>query len=315
LNTELSEKTSVRFVEIESEAVGQRLDNFLLKAFKNVPKSRIYRIIRKGEVRVNRKRAKAEYKLVLGDQIRIPPIRIDNEESRVSSIPDRVKQLVESSILVNNKNFIVINKPSGLAVHSGSGIEYGVIDVMRSLYPDRNMELVHRLDRDTSGCLMIASGRQALVQMQKALQENQIRKSYVALVHGRWPDNLRDIKHPLRKFTLENGERRVRVDPEGQKSHTRITTLEHFNDCSRLNIELLTGRTHQIRVHCQQSAHEVIGDNKYGNKEVSRKFKHKGSKRLFLHASCLEFPDVSFMADQVINAPVPDEFEQLITHR
>ncbi len=214
--------SNVRFVEITASADGQRIDNFLLKTLKGLPKSRLYRIIRKGEVRVNKKRIKPEYKLKLGDQVRIPPIRLQAEPDGEVKIADDLLNKLESSILFENDAIIVLNKPSGLAVHSGSGLRYGAIDALRVMRPNLDIELVHRLDRDTSGCLLFAKSRSALLTMQSLFQSSRLLKTYQAIVKGHWDGKITRILEPLLKQTMPNGERRVYVDERGQKADTEI---------------------------------------------------------------------------------------------
>jgi 23S rRNA pseudouridine955/2504/2580 synthase len=311
LNTNNSEKTEVAFVEISTVQVNQRLDNFLLKTLKNIPKSRIYRIIRKGEVRVNKKRCKPDYKLVIGDLVRIPPLRMEQQSgAEIYLPPDRIKSLGKA-VLFENKHLLVIDKPAGLAVHSGTGISFGVIDIMRRIRPQTEIELVHRLDRDTSGCLLLAKHRQSLLAMQACMQNNSLKKTYVAVVKGDWPQNKRELTHALKKTTMANGERRVYVDAAGQKALTRITQADSGDDFSRLTIQILTGRTHQIRVHCQFEGHEIAGDSKYGDANFNKLMKKRGAGRLMLHASRLELPKTDFSPEIVINANLPAAFENL----
>jgi len=295
-------------IEITSAQVNQRVDNFLLKTLKNIPRTRIYRIIRKGEVRVNKKRIKPDYKLKIGDLLRVPPLRIDDDNTGEKAIQDWHLQNLESNIIFENKHLIVIDKPSGLAVHSGSGVDFGVIDIMRKLRTDSEIELVHRLDRDTSGCLLLAKHRQSLLAMQGCVQSNSLMKFYQAVVKGRWPEDLVEINHRLKKMHLPNGERRVYVDSSGQKALTRIVEIHSGEDSSRLGIQLVTGRTHQIRVHCQAEGHEIAGDRKYGDRDFNRNMKKRGMKRLMLHASRLELPATEYNDEIVINAPLPEAF-------
>lgn len=306
--------SGVTFVEIDRTQVDQRLDNFLLKTLKTVPKTRVYRIIRKGEVRVNKKRCKPEYKLKMGDVVRVPPVRIDQTHDAESYIAPTLIESVEKSILFENKHLILINKPSGLAVHSGSGINFGVIDIMRRLRPDTEIELAHRLDRDTSGCLLLAKHRQSLLAMQRCFLDNSLTKTYLAAVKGSWPQNKKEVSVSLKKVTLPNGERRVLVDPAGQSALTKVIESQHKGDYSILTIQLMTGRTHQIRVHCQSQGHELIGDTKYGDIDFNKTMKKKGFKRLMLHASRLELPRTEFCDEIVINAETPNVFNQLINN-
>ena len=206
----------------------------------------------------------------------------------------------------------MIDKPAGLAVHSGSGISFGVIDIMRRIRPDTEIELVHRLDRDTSGCLLLAKHRQSLLEMQRRLQDTTLTKNYIAVVKGRWPEHKTEISHALKKITLANGERRVRPDAEGQKALTKITRVTAGEIYSVLTIRLITGRTHQIRVHCQAEGHEVSGDSKYGDEAFNKLMRKRGAKRLLLHASRLELPPTAYNSEIVINADLPGVFSNLM---
>jgi len=299
-------------VEISAAQLNQRLDNFLLKQLDNVPRTRIYRIIRKGEVRVNKKRSKPDYKLQIGDQVRIPPLHLNQEKPRKARPPQQLQARIEQAILYENSDILIVDKPAGLAVHAGSGIDYGLIDVMRQLYPETEIELVHRLDRDTSGCLMLAKNRLALLAMQTLLRERQLNKNYVAVVQGNWSPELGEISQPLMKYHLPNGERRVRVDARGKPALSRIKLLRSGKLFSLIQVELVTGRTHQIRVHCQAQGHAIAGDDKYGDNEFNRNLRKRGIRRLMLHASSLELPNCAYTSEVVINAPLPAEFEQLL---
>jgi 23S rRNA pseudouridine955/2504/2580 synthase len=311
LNSIKPQKTAVSLVEITAAQLDQRLDNFLLKQLGNMPRSRIYRIIRKGEVRVNKKRSKPDYKLQIGDQVRIPPVRLDPEPRDKSKPPQYLLTRLEQAIVFENEHILIINKPAGLAVHAGSGVDYGVIDAMRLLRPLDDIELVHRLDRDTSGCLLLARHRQALLEMQVILQNRSISKKYNALVKGCWPRELTEITHALKKIHLPNGERRMQVDGAGKKALSRFTVLHAGKLFSQIQVELVTGRTHQIRVHCQAEGHEIAGDDKYGDSGFNRAMRKRGIRRLMLHASSLELPQGKYTPEVVIHAPLPAEFEQL----
>ena len=312
MNTNTYQKSNVSFIEVSAAQVNQRLDNFLLKTLKNIPKTRIYRIIRKGEVRVNKKRCKPEYKLNIGDLIRVPPVRIGQTHDPKTYIPPGLIESIEKAILFENKHLMVIDKPAGLAVHSGSGVSFGAIDIMRRIRSDTEIELVHRLDRDTSGCLLLAKHRQSLLELQRRLQDNSIKKHYVGVVKGQWPEQKTEITHVLKKITLANGERRVRVDTAGQKAVTIITQNITGEGYSVLSIQLLTGRTHQIRVHCQAEGHELAGDTKYGDQHFNNKMRKRGLKRLMLHAARLELPGTEFNPEIVINATIPKVFNDLM---
>lgn len=312
MNSNIPQKSKISFVEVTAAQVDQRLDNFLFKTLKSVPKSRIYRIIRKGEVRVNKKRCKPDYKLGIGDLIRVPPVRLGQNHDPKTYIPPSLIEAIEKAVLFENKYLLVIDKPAGLAVHSGSGISFGVIDIMRRIRPETEIELVHRLDRDTSGCLLLAKHRQSLLGMQSCLQDNSLKKNYLAVVRGRWPESKTEITHALKKLTLASGERRVHVDPAGQKALTRITQNTPGEEFSLLSVQLVTGRTHQIRVHCQAEGHELAGDSKYGDASFNQLMRKRGIKRLMLHASRLELPQTEFSPEIVVNANAPEVFQRLI---
>ena len=211
MNTSISQKSEVKYIQVSQAQVNQRLDNFLIKALKDVPKSRIYRIIRKGEVRVNKKRSKPDYKLSPGDLVRIPPLWLKQRDDTKTYIAAGLMRGIEEAVLFENKHLLVIDKPSGLAVHSGTGISFGVIDIVRRIRPQTEIELVHRLDRDTSGCLLLAKHRQSLLAMQACLKNNTLKKAYLAVVKGHWPEQKRELTHALKKITLENGERQDRL--------------------------------------------------------------------------------------------------------
>lgn len=304
--------TSVREIEVGEEGVGQRIDNFLLKTLKGVPKSRIYRILRKGEVRVNRGRIKPEYRLQMGDRVRIPPIRVSEAKEQI--VPgDRIQRLLEQCILYEDKGLLILNKPSGLAVHGGSGVSFGVIEGLRALRPDaRFLELAHRLDRDTSGCLVIAKKRSVLRAFHELLREGGMDKHYLALVRGGWQGGKRRVEAPLRKNVLKSGERIVRVSDDGKPSLSIFTPVSIYKDSSLMRVKLVTGRTHQVRVHAQFCDHPIAGDDKYGDAAFNRKMAEKGLKRLFLHAAELRFtlPEVATIH---VEAPLEKGLQTLLT--
>ncbi len=270
MNTETpSPNQQVRLVTIDEDNVGQRIDNFLLSKLKGVPKSMIYRIVRKGEVRVNKKRIKPEYKLAEGDQVRIPPVRVSEENYRTapSANLERVSRL-EDRILFEDKHILVLNKPAGIAVHGGSGVDYGVIEALRSLRPQQKfLELVHRLDKDTSGVLLVAKKRSALKHLHDQLRHKQMQKDYQALVRGEWQKHDKVVKAPLLKLTLKSGERIVRVNTEGKASETRFKILQRYDGATLVQASPVTGRTHQIRVHCQYAGHPIACDEKYSEQK------------------------------------------------
>ncbi|WP_293266541.1 23S rRNA pseudouridine(955/2504/2580) synthase RluC [Neptunomonas sp.] len=303
-DTNPSANISVRYIEVEEDQAGQRIDNFLRTALKGVPKSMIYRIIRKGEVRVNKKRIKPDGRIQGGDLVRIPPIRV-SEPNDVPIVGKALLELLEASVLYESKALIVINKPSGLAVHGGSGINLGLIEAMRQLRPDEHfLELVHRLDRDTSGCIMIAKKRSMLRHLHEALRQNRVNKIYHALVVGKWESKNNSVDAPLRKNELQSGERIVKVQPDGKASLTRFKVLRRFAQTTLVEAKPVTGRTHQIRVHTQFAGHPIVGDEKYGVESINRDMKKQGVRRLFLHSAMLQ---VALPEGETLNVKAPLE--------
>lgn len=307
-----SPASKVRFVEVSEGNEGQRVDNFLITALKGAPKSLIYRIVRKGEVRVNKKRVKPDYKLQLNDLVRIPPVRL-SERQEPAKISNNLTELLEAAVLYEDNDIIVVNKPSGIAVHGGSGISLGLIESFRQMRPQAKfLELVHRLDRDTSGCILLAKKRSALKLMHESLQKSTITKIYHALVVGSWNDRKRKVDAPLRKNELKSGERVVKVSAEGKASLTEFKVLERFGKRATLvEARPITGRTHQIRVHCQFEGHPIVGDEKYGTDEMNAEMKDQGFGRLFLHAAELRFPLPSG-GRKVIKAPLDISLQKAV---
>lgn len=304
--------TSVALVRVDPEYQGQRIDNFLMARLKGVPKSAVYRMIRKGEVRVNKGRTKPEYKLEAGDVVRVPPVRVKKKEDDTLFVGDPLKARLEAAILYEDDALIVIDKPSGLAVHGGSGVSLGVIEALRLMRPQqRFLELVHRLDRDTSGCLMIAKKRSMLKRLHDELRENRMEKTYTALLFGRWNGLNHRIEAPLKKFHLSSGERVVRVSTEGKPSLTLFRQLALFDQATLVEAKPVTGRTHQIRVHAQHAGHAIAGDDKYLHREQAAWFDQWGLKRLFLHASRIRLPDESGQF-RVFEAPLPVELTDVL---
>jgi 23S rRNA pseudouridine955/2504/2580 synthase len=279
---------AVERVEISADQAGQRIDNYLLTYLKGVPRSQIYRILRRGEVRVNKGRIKPHYRLQAGDLVRIPPVtRVVNEPA----IPTlKAVERIKSAVIYEDARVIILNKPSGMAVHGGSGLSFGVIEAMRHWRSDLPyLELVHRLDRDTSGCLVIAKTRGALRQLHTLLREDGMKKRYLALVMGRWQGETRNVTAPLQKNTLSSGERMVKVSRDGKPSLSVFIPRNITAKASLLEVLLKTGRTHQIRVHATHIGHPIAGDEKYGDEAFNREMRDAGLKRLFLHAWRLEF--------------------------
>jgi 23S rRNA pseudouridine955/2504/2580 synthase len=300
-----TENPTVQIVAISADQAGQRIDNFLRTQLKGVPKSMIYRIVRKGEVRVNKKRIKPEYKLEEGDQVRIPPVRVaEREDNAVSAKLDKVAAL-ETCILYEDDYLLILNKPSGTAVHGGSGLSFGVIEGLRALRPDaRFLELVHRLDRDTSGVLLVAKKRSALRSLHEQLRLKGMQKDYLALVRGQWQSHCKVVQAPLLKNILQSGERIVRVNSEGKPSETRFKVEERFEHATLVKASPVTGRTHQIRVHAQHAGHPIAFDDRYGDREFDQQLRGTGLKRLFLHAAALRFEHPNTGETVRIEAPL-----------
>lgn len=301
---------AVRYLEVDAEQAGQRLDNFLLTALKGVPRSLIYRVVRTGQVRVNHGRAQAGLRINAGDRIRIPPLRLTIEKPQITPLTADLNKLATAIIYEDNK-LLIINKPTGIAVHGGSGINYGVIEALRILR-HQNLELVHRLDRDTSGCLMLAKRRSELHWLHQALQNNQLEKRYLALLVGCMTHSKIEVDMPLRKNTVQSGERIVRIDVTGKPARTEFKRLRQFATTTLVEIRPHTGRTHQIRVHAAHLGMPVAGDEKYGNKEFNTKLRKIGLKRLFLHAKTLIIPRSDTSKNLEITAPLDAELAMLL---
>jgi 23S rRNA pseudouridine955/2504/2580 synthase len=277
-------------VTVGPEHAGQRVDNFLRSELKGAPKSLIYRILRTGEVRVNKGRAKPETRLAAGDVIRIPPLRLSEE--RPKRVGDALKATLEQAIVYQDEDLLVLNKPSGLAVHAGSGVNVGVIEALRAMYPDeKGLELAHRLDRETSGVLVLAKTRAALTVLHEQLRGDEVTKTYLALVQGRWPKSLREVDAPLEKNALRGGERMVEVTGDGKQALTRFAIRKEYAEATLVEALPVTGRTHQIRVHAAHAGHPLAGDEKYGDGAFAARMKEAhGLGRLFLHAQRIEIP-------------------------
>ncbi|MBR6027157.1 MAG: RluA family pseudouridine synthase [Neisseriaceae bacterium] len=308
-------KDLAQIYQVNDNDIGQRLDNFLLRNLKGVPNSRIYRMIRSGEVRINKKRADANTKLQLNDLIRIPPIRTaeKNLSGRLFGSMESLKHNFQ--IVFEDDYLLVIDKPSGIAVHGGSGISLGVIEQLRQMRPDaRYLELIHRLDKDTSGLLMIAKKRSALVKIHEQLRQNHPQKFYLALCSPNWRDEVKHVKLPLIKYTGAAGEKMVRVNQQnGQYAHTIFRIQENFANATLMEAELKTGRTHQIRVHMQSQNCPILGDERYGNYTNNRLWaKQYGLKRMFLHATRLIINHPITNEKLTLIAKLPDDLQQLI---
>ena len=303
--------TGVQLVTVDEANDGQRLDNFLISRLKGVPRTWLYRVLRKGEVRVNKGRSKPAYRLRAGDVVRIPPLRVAVREP--STVTKNLEQLVEKSICYEDDLMLVINKPSGMAVHGGSGVSHGAIEALRSARPEAPyLELVHRLDRDTSGCLMVAKRRSALIRLQELQRHGGIEKRYLALLAGRIRKGAWRVDAPLKKNTLSGGERVVRVDPEGKVAATRFEVVRRFPEATLVEATLETGRTHQIRVHAAANGTPILGDPKYGDQTLNRRFRELGLRRLFLHAVSLRFDWPGTPGRLRVEAPLPAELQKVL---
>ncbi|OWY39559.1 RNA pseudouridine synthase [Xenophilus sp. AP218F] len=301
-------KDSVSFLQVTEADAGQRIDNYLLRLLKGVPKSHIYRILRSGEVRVNKGRIDASYRVRDGDELRIPPIRVaERAESQVPA--------ATFPVVYEDDAMLVIDKPAGVAVHGGSGVSFGVIEQLRRAHPDwRYLELVHRLDRETSGLLMLAKKRSALTRLHDMMRDNVPDKRYYALGIGSWPDKARQVKLPLFKFHTPEGERRVKVaeGDDGQYAHTNFAVIERYAEFTLVEAHLRTGRTHQIRVHMQASGCPIAGDEKYGDFAFNKELARRGLKRMFLHARSLTLPHPLTGAPLKLEAPLPPELDKFL---
>lgn len=282
----------VRYLEITPEYAGQRLDNFLLRELKGAPKSLIYRILRKGEVRLNGGRAQPSVRLQTGDRLRVPPVRLGEPDERPFRPPPGLVDYLQAAVLYEDREVLVLNKPAGLAVHKGSGVDYGVIELLRAMRPKEPfLELAHRLDRDTSGCLLLARTPAALRLIQEALRTGRLEKRYLALVRGYWNYGPREVNQPLRRNVLRGGERVVEVMDDGKPALTRFDPVSLFKSASLLEANIATGRTHQIRVHAAHLGYPLAGDTKYGDTAFNRMMIERcGLRRLFLHAHSVHLP-------------------------
>lgn len=306
----------ITMVTITDDHEAQRVDNFLLRYCKGVPKTRIYRALRKGEVRVNQKRVAPDYRLQCGDELRIPPLRMAQPEEIAQSVVNFLRQRVEQAILVETKDYIILNKPAGIPVHGGTGIQSGIIEALRVLRPKlKYLELAHRLDRDTSGCLLIAKKRRLLVHVHDSWRQHQVEKRYVALLQGQWQGGERTVLAKLRKNQLAGGERIVVVDEQGGKPcKTQFRPLRQFKEAVLVEARLVTGRTHQIRVHAASLGHPIAGDERYGDKAFNKQMRSVGLTRLFLHSSSLYCPLPELPIELLgVCALLPPELDQILS--
>lgn len=303
-----------RFVTVTKESDGQRVDNFVLRELPGVPKSRIYKMLRKGEVRVNKGRVKPASRLATGDEVRIPPVRISEKSDPL--VPQWLKDSLQDAVLYEDKRLVVINKPGGVAVHGGSGLKFGVVEAMRSIQPDwSELSLVHRLDRETSGALVLAKKRAALRELHEAFREQRVSKVYSALVDGYWTHGTTTLDLPLAVHERHGGERHVRVAADGKPSITKVVPNESRREWSLLTLHPQTGRTHQIRVHLAHAGHPIAGDDRYGEPDRNQWYQRDGLPRLFLHAQSLSFDDGAGR-ERTFSAPLPPDlteyFEKIV---
>lgn len=305
--------SKVSYVDAGEGDAGQRIDNFLIRVLKDAPRSLVYRILRSGEVRVNSGRVGPEYRLVAGDRVRIPPVRLKPRQQL--DAPSRsLRDFIGAAIIHEDRDLIVVNKPAGVAVHGGSGLSFGVIETLRALHPElKELDLVHRLDRETSGCLLVAKRRAVLRELHALMRERQMEKRYLALVCGKWPFGTKTIDLPLKTNLKQGGERVVRVHAEGQEAVTTFKPVRQFGKLATLlDVDLGTGRTHQIRVHAAHAGHPVAGDEKYGDRERDVLLKPYGLNRMFLHAHSLTFERAGARQAFTVTAPLPEELQSVL---
>lgn len=302
----------VRMLTASADDAGQRLDNFLFRTLKGVPKSHVYRLLRTGQVRVNRKRVKPDYRLEEGDELRLPPVR--QEQKTASGKPPHWQQAaLEAGLLYEDDRILVLNKPAGMAVHGGSGVSFGVIETLKVLRPDNpGLELAHRLDRETSGCLVVAKRRSAVRVLHAAFREGRVEKHYLALLTGAWAGNARKVDLPLEKNRLQGGERMVKVSGMGKEASSLFIPLQKFAGSVLADIRIFTGRTHQIRVHAAHIGHPVGGDEKYGDREANKALREVGLRRMFLHAHRLSFEHPETGERLSFTAPLDEDLQSVV---
>jgi len=317
------ERSAPQHLDVDANAAEQRIDNFLIRKLKGVPRAHVYRILRRGEVRVNRGRVPPTYRLQPGDSIRVPPMEPPSSPRATPQPPEGLWERLRQAILWADDDFLVVDKPAGLAVHRGSGVSYGVIDVMRRFADGGDqLELAHRLDQGTSGCLVLARHRQGIRRFQTAAREGRLRKSYIVLVNGEWPRGATHVAQPLTRHRRASGERAVHVDAQGKSAETRFAIRARYHAnlsglaaqtrFTLLDAELASGRTHQIRVHTQSTGHPIAGDDKYGRREVNRGLAKNGLKRLFLHAARIDLPTRDGRV--TVTTGLPPELAQFLDH-
>lgn len=300
-----------RYVTATADDADQRIDNFLFRMLKGVPKGHVYRLLRTGQVRLNRGRVKAHHRLSAGDEIRLPPVRqAPRPDSGGRGAPEGLKRALAERVLAENDEWLVLSKPPGVPVHAGSGLSYGVIEVLRAARPGETLELAHRLDRDTSGCLLVARSRRSLRRLQQGMRDGTIGKTYTALLAGAWPEGVDRVDKPLRRDVERSGERMVEVAADGKPSRTRFRVLERLPGATLVEATLETGRTHQIRVHSQAMGCPVAGDAKYGDRGANRRLRRYGLRRFFLHASRIAVPGEEGVVE--VEAPLEGDLAAVV---
>ena len=301
-------------VVIDNEHAGRRIDNFLLAFLKPIPKSRIYQMLRRGEVRVNKGRIRPDYRLLPGDVIRIPPV-FEQPAGIPDKPPARLVEMIKTCIMYEDKRLIVINKPAGLVVHAGTGSAFGVIELLRELYRQKqDLHLIHRLDKETSGCLLIAKNMMILRQVNQALKSGDVHKEYQALLQGRLHEKKITVNTPLQRHRNDYGEGQVRVDGAGKTAISKFVTVKLYRDATHVKVRIATGRTHQIRVHAGSIGHPLAGDKKYGDREFNKKMRSLGLKRMFLHANKLSVPELRNTGEHQFAAPLPADLDTVLSH-
>jgi 23S rRNA pseudouridine955/2504/2580 synthase len=313
MSEQFQDTIKARSIQIDEESAGQRIDNFLFTRLKGIPKSHVYRILRTGEVRVNGGRVKAQHRLDPGDVIRVPPLRRAQRDEQEAP-ENLIRSRLDTRILFEDDDFLVINKPAGMAVHGGSGLSFGLIEGLRKIRPEaRFLELVHRLDRDTSGCLLIAKRRGALRVLHELFRgDHGVHMVYLALLSGVWARKQMTVDAPLKKNVLQSGERMVRISPDGKPALTEFRRIKNYAAATLVEAKLLTGRTHQIRVHAQSLGHPIACDERYGDEALNQAFRRQGLKRLFLHAAELAFLHPRTHRPFEIKAPLDTELQDYL---
>jgi 23S rRNA pseudouridine955/2504/2580 synthase len=305
-------REKVQYLLVQEEFAGQRIDNYLMARLKGVPKSRIYRMLRSGEVRVNKKRAQPAYRIQEKDNIRVPPVHLGEKASLVPP-NEATRMSLAKRILYEDESLLILNKPSGMSVHGGSTVRMGIIEALRTMYPKLpQLELAHRLDSDTSGCLVLAKKRSILRELHALLREGQVRKIYWALAKGQLTPADHRVEAPLQKYHLKGGERLVKVHPEGKASLTVFSPLEFYTQATLVEVRLFTGRTHQIRVHAQHLGHPLAGDERYGDPDFNQSLRKKGLKRLFLHSKSIEFVLPTRAKHICVEAPLDEDLAEVL---